>query len=845
MVVRRARALALAGCAVAAAIAAIVFFARCGRDDDARQHDGITPAHIVGTQRATVEPGVAEPEGKGTNRLEGQVIDEDEKPVEGAKIVLNQRSKNLDALSEGDGSFAFVDLEEGQYMLVATKGELSSQPTTVKLTATSEPVTLRMMRGNSVRVRVIAAEDNAPIASAVVNDGMGHKGTTAGDGTVTLHGIAMQGVQLTASATGRGTVEDFFEVGSGGAVQEVTLKLPRGAALSGTVIGPDGKLVADAHVYVTVIGRPARPSERDAYTDASGAWKVEGLAAGKYELKAASEAFTETEPIVVELDGVHDRSGVVVRVETGAQLVGTVVDDKGKPVSGARVGITMESRRWSNSEKTDASGRFAFIGIPPGSYVVAANSATQSTTRQRVQCPDHQRVDILLRLADSSIAGIVVDSHGDPVADIELVAQSKDFDSSFRRDTSDSKGKFDFGGVPPGAYRVTARRPEQTDSYDHEGVTVQSGDRSVKIVVPGVTTITGRVLLDNKPVTLFGLVVSDRDEMHWRQSFPIVVRTADGRFKQRGVATGDRTLVIAGPGFARRLLDVKIVEGRTVDLGDIKVDRGQRVSGHVTDARGAPVQGATVLVEQMAPVMIGDPSPMMRALQGGAIATTGANGSYVLEGISPVPDTPAPWNGKEVNRISASHPDRGTVPSRDLAPSESTVDLVLSATGGIDGTVEGPLSGHEQVWAQMENVHDVVSARIENRRFKFDKLPAGKYELTIARQNADGFRVPSMSVVLAANKKTSATFKLPASVTLAAHMASGTCDVLLLVEAGTTTPPSDPRSALGFAHCEGADAIVKGVVPGNYRACVAADRCVPVRVNATPERQTLEIPAKE
>jgi protocatechuate 3,4-dioxygenase beta subunit len=840
--VGRVKRFALAAVVVVVAAAGIVLY-RC-RNHAETSASALPLAKVVRTQAATVEPGLVPAPQKSGQRLEGQVIDEDDKPVAGAQVLLSKHPVSLTATSEGDGSFAFDGVEDGHYMLIATKDDLSSNPTSVKLTATNDPVTLRMHAGATVRVHIVAAEDKAPISGALVNDGMGHKGSTGNDGTVTLRGIAREGMELTASAPGRGRVEQFFEVG-GGSGLEVTLALPRGSVLSGTVVGPDGKAVADGHVYARSIGAAGASSQRDVATDTAGGWKLEALAAGKYNLTASSELYTEAEPMVVEVDGIHDRTNVTVHAETGAQLVGTVVDDKGKPVSGAAVSIAMESRNWSHTIKTDATGRFAFIGIPPGAYAVSANSDTQSTTRQRVVAPDKQRVDILLKMSESGLAGTVVDSHGVPVADVQIVAQTAERTAWFRTDTSDSKGHFDLGGVPPGSYRVMARRSDQTDSYDNDGVLVQSGNRSVRIVVPGVTTLTGRVVLDNRPVPYFGLVVSDRDEMHWRQSFPMTFKSPDGRFSQKGVASGDRVIAIAGPGFARKLIEVKIEDGKKVDLGDIKVDRGQHVSGHITDVTGGPVTGATVLVEQMAPVQMSAPSPIMRALQGGAIATTDATGAYTIEGIAPIPDNrPQGWDVYNQNRISASHPDRGTVPSRVLAASDTTVDLVLAEVGGIDGTIEGTLTGQEQVWAQLENTRDVAHTSIADRHFNFHKLPAGKYRLTIARQNADGFQVPSITTTVVANRRVPAVFKLPASVTLVVHVASGRCDAVVLVPPGNAPLPSPPQNAPGFAFCEGSDAIILGVVPGSYRACVSADRCAPVTVSAMPARQTLEIPAK-
>jgi protocatechuate 3,4-dioxygenase beta subunit len=805
--------------------------------------DGIPRAKVVRSAPATFEPTLTDHPPRAL-RLEGQAVDDKEQPIGDARVVLLTDVRQ-EVATAADGTFAFDNLEEGSYQLVAIKDDASSAAESVTLTTSSDPVILRLVHGSTLRVHVLGADDNKPIAGASVSDGLGHKEKTSSEGVVELRGIVDKAVQLWARAEGRGAVSLFVEVERGAVTQAVTIKLPRGSTLSGTVIGPDGKLVAKAHVYATPRGRPGFFPDRDVFADTAGAWKIQNLEAGQYELRADSDLYTQAPPFSVELDGVHERTNVIVHVETGAQLVGTAIDESGKPQTGATVSITSEEKRWWSSEKTDDKGRFAFIGIPPGGYVVEASGGNKASTRQRVEAPDKTRVEIVLKLADSSIAGMVVGDEGEPVEGAELVIQWEQ-QNWFKRATSDAKGAFDFGGVPPGDYELHARRREKTDGESFRGLDVKSGDRNLKVIVPGVTTLIGRVLLDNKPVSYFGLSVTGRNELEWRQSFPVVIRSADGRFKQEGVSTGERMVAIAGPGFARKLLPVKITDGNTFDVGDVSVDHGQRITGHVTDGSGAPIEGAEVVVEQDAPVHIRGASPMVDALQGGGTARTDAAGAYAIEGIAPPPEERLKgWSIKDGNQISASHPAKGTTPSRDLAPSASTVDFVLGDTGRIDGTIEGALGSLDHVTAQLEGSKDVQLAILQGPRFSFENLTPGKYTLTLARQNSDGFHVPPINVTVTAKQRAGAMFKLPAAVTVAAHLPKGKCSFVVVVPADGKVD-MEPHRALGFARCTDSDAIIEGVPAGRYRLCTAADRCVAIAVQASPARQVFELaPAVE
>jgi protocatechuate 3,4-dioxygenase beta subunit len=797
-------------------------------------------ATIVQVGPASTPP---EASGSGALRLEGQVIDEHEQPVPGATVTLWPKNR-IAVTREGDGSFAFDGLVAAQYRVVATKDDLTSEPTLVTLTEKNDPVIVHMRAGSTVVVHVLELDGGAPIANATVAEQYGRKATTGPDGIATLRGVGPLMAAVTASAPGHMSVQDSVVLGAEpNAKVERTIKLPRGASVSGVVLDPDDKPVASASIYAEASGSNAGHQIKAA-SDATGAWKFDALAAGKYALVADSEVYAQAPAQYIEVDGVHEHSGVIVHVITGAQLVGTVLNANGKPSIGASVSL-VNDQDWHSTAKTDDHGKFKMLGTPAGAFHIWARNGAEASPRSRVDLVVNKRVEVLVKLEDSSIAGAVVDTKGEPVAEVTVYARPTTFGRDpGRMETTDSAGHFDFGGLPQGEYEVIARRPDEPmEGVPGKGQTVKTGDRSVKIVVEAVTSIIGRVVLDNHPVPSFGIVVSDRgNEMQWRQSFPSPITAPDGRFAKRAAA-GDRTVVVFGKGFARKLIDVDVKEGNVTDLGDVVVDHGQRVTGHVVDSTGAPVEGATVTVYQQAMVRITQPSEFVESLQGGASATTDSAGAYTIEGIPPPTKMPQQPTALP-NRIGASHPSHGVAPARDLSEGETTVDFVLKETGGIDGKIVGPASDHQNVWAalakhQGEPEHSDIQ---RDRTFHFDKLAAGDYELTITRQNWDGYVPPPTRVTVVAGQRTNATITLPESVTLHVHIIDGTCDVVVLLKPGTDAP--DPSNMLGRAICDGDHADVANVPPGRYRVCMDEKHCASVTTTSTPATQTVEIHAK-
>jgi len=777
---------------------------------------------VVGTSAAKTKGELAHSD-VGTLRLEGQVIDEQLQPIGGAQVTLLLEQPRK-ATTEEDGSFAFDHLAPGPYRLIAHKDAQASAIARARVSATSEPVTLRVRPGATVAVRVVAADGGAPIAGATVAD-RARAIITGADGIAALGGMAEYG---TVDITAPGYAPQSFMINKpeepGGTIER-TVALARGVVLSGTVVGPDGAPITDATVHVE---GAASEWSGSAKTDAKGAWSFPVLAADKYAVTASSESYTAAAPLVVAIDGKTPRTGVVVRVEVGAQLVGTVVDPAGRPVAGASVRLANEDGT-SYDAVTEANGTFALLGVSTGAFWVSATTAAQSTSRVEVTLVRDQRIEVHLVLADSSLAGIVVDTKGEPIAEAVVSARPRLLMvGRIPAERTDARGAFDFGGLPGGEYQLVVSRPEQNDARRLEGTKVTVPDRTVKLVVPDVSSITGRVLLDGKPLPYYGLIVTDHPEFSWQDS-PVAVRSAEGRFTHKGVAPGSWGVVIGAPGVARKVIEnVVVTEGKVTAMGDITLDRGQQLRGRVTTANGAAVPGATVSLSEGIAFLA--ETPLKLSMQGSMSTITDATGAYQLAGIV----------REEHNEIVATHPTLGSSGTRKLSPKVSTLDLVIAPVGGIDGTIVGAAERVHIVNAVLlTGEKQRFSAQVDaTGTFRLDNLEPGNYSLDIFAGPGKA-APPGIRVAVVANERTAATLTVPSSaVTLAVHYGAA-CRMVLVhpSEEGT-------HDMIASAMCDDkGNAVIEGVSPGEYRVCAIGGGCAKVTVTPTPARQTLEIPA--
>src|SRR3954464_591908 len=110
---------------------------------------------------------------------------------------------------------------------------------------------------------------------------------------------------------------------------------------------------------------------------------------------------------------------------SGAAIVGTVVADdaEARPVRAARVALRGTGSTPDRQTQTDDRGRFAFQGLPPGRFALAASKAGWITVAYGARRPlrpgttvalgDGQTLDVTMRIAHGAvITGQVLDHTG-------------------------------------------------------------------------------------------------------------------------------------------------------------------------------------------------------------------------------------------------------------------------------------------------------------------------------------------------------------------------------------------------------------------------------------------------
>lgn len=683
----------------------------------------------------------------GRLRLEGQVIDADEAPVEGA-IVSLAGTPPLKVTSEADGGFVFDGVRAGRHLLVASAGELYGGPVRVVLGEQSEPVILRLRAGTAVEVAVIDGRSSAPVAGAAVElRGLaGFEGATGADGLAALAGVAPGAYTLVVRAAGLGVHRAELTVPpqAGRLRHQVTL-LP-GHRVTGRVRAPDGQPIAGALVFAesaTGLAAPRVDPLRDgATTGADGEFVLDSVPLGSHRFTARHPGWAPGSSAPVLVDGTTERR-VDITLEPGAALAGTVVDAGGQPVENALVRVSQAGqggfrpRAWEAT--ADQAGRFTLTGLPRARLRAEARSALAASQPVDVDLrrPPH-RAELQLRLAvDGVIAGHVVDPAGEPLAEVQVVAlpdlgtaaSAEGLAGRTAVDVTDAGGGFRLGGLAPGEYQLRATRngsAASRDLYGRQGVTAKVGQQDVRIVLAADGGVRGVVeFADGGAPPMFlvktGVVA------------PTPFAGDDGEFALADVAPGVITLTISGPSFDPTVVrDVTIEPGKVTDVGTITLRKGRTLSGRVITSAGQPVAGAQVFAGYR---VVGDGAELtMQAWGPGGSGetkqvTSGADGSFTIRGT-----------GFRELALIADHPQAGRSRSVKVPASRESVsvDLVLEPTGAIEGRVS---RGGQPVEAILVNAYPQAMAHSSN--FVVRSGPAGDYR--IDRVTAGDYVVTAMA----------------------------------------------------------------------------------------------------
>ncbi|RKG86142.1 MSCRAMM family protein [Corallococcus terminator] len=506
-----------------------------------------------------------------------------------------------EATTDAEGRFVLEGLPEGSVTLWALAetgaGVLPHVP------VGREGVELQLEEGRVVEGNVTALDETTPIPDArvtVIDREHTRFFDTVADaqGTFQLGPLPLGRYSVFISAEGWAPrfIQDLDQEGP---LEPVTLA--RASRLAGRVVAVDGSPAAG--LLVLLDGDTALATEQLTTTDAAGRFSFDDVPELPHQLNVG----TVQSGAFATLTVTPPAQDVVLQLQPGVYVDGTVSDDTGRPIAGAKVSTFREDGGPASAEATtvtSTSGRYRLGPVRAGPHTFKLEAAHHLDLEVANQALGRGQgpLDFTLPRA-ASAEGTVVDAEGQPLAGISVGLHSCANGGSgcAPEDVTltDADGHFVLDAREADSGWIIA----EDDAFIPSALEVQVPATSLRLVMNRGASVSGHVMdAQGLPVRQASIrLVPEEKETDEGDD-------AEGAGPRYGETNGPGTFLLQGLRPGRYLLEatvsrewmnervsqrIELQEREQLDV-TLRLEEGRTLSGVAVDGTGQPLAGVMI-----------------------------------------------------------------------------------------------------------------------------------------------------------------------------------------------------------------------------------------------------------
>jgi uncharacterized GH25 family protein len=353
-----------------------------------------------------------------------------------------------------------------------------------------------------------------------------------------------------------------------------------------------------------------QPSKNiEGQTEKDGTFQIGELRAGKYDLEVGGKGYSTYKQIGLEIPE-SQRPMDLGKIILGPAIAleGRVIDAKKQPVEGAQIHVR-PSDPYIDFEGEDdpnaISGADGFFSVPDqtaGNVIDLLVKHTGFVQKNLAEFPVLPGEPLTISLqAASRIAGIVVDSSGQPVGEASVkllkrtVRGTRTFNSTEQSTTSKNDGTFEFVNVPPENYLLAAQASGWQD-FEMEGLELQQGKDidDLRLTLQPESYVEGTVMMSDGEPAIGANVKTASEERRYRPGVSQAWTDGSGNYILHGLKQGKAMIEATHKEAARQVKDIELKPGS--NRLDFQLEGGYAVSGRVQDESGAGLSNVSIRI---------------------------------------------------------------------------------------------------------------------------------------------------------------------------------------------------------------------------------------------------------